>query len=85
MYVPAVPVPGVQAKVRVVALNVAPVGRPVAEYVSVPPLASVALITNDNADPSTTLLAPISVSTGATLAAVTVIVTISVSNNPPLS
>src|SRR3989339_2252465 len=65
LYVPACVDVGVQLKILVAGVNVAPLGRFVAEYVSVLPFASVADIVNCNAAPSLTVLLPIAASTGA--------------------
>ena len=63
---------GVQANVLVAVVKVAPEGRPEAEYVNVPPLASVAETVNCRSCPAVTVLLPIVLNTGATLAAATV-------------
>ena len=74
---------GVQLNVRVVALNVAPVGKPLALNVRVLPgrSASVPLITNVSTCPSSMVRFPIAPSTGSTLTSFTVIVMVSLSLN----
>ncbi|MDD4940367.1 MAG: hypothetical protein PHE65_00495 [Candidatus Omnitrophica bacterium] len=86
LYVPACEYDGVHANTRVEVLNVAPEGKLLAEYVTVSPSGSVAVIVKVNAEFSAIALLPIADKTGAQLTLFTVIVISSKSvPNPSLT